>query len=231
MPKLTFTQKKTKVIKYVTECFDQMDPSGYNSQKFREYVEPMNETAFMAYIKRMASGEQPLRIIMPNMKTPMNMENLLAVAKKIGVKLFHRIRMVDPSTGVEYITPEEYPVFLLPIRRAQQTIEKKRSIASSDKMIDALTGQKAGDDVAAALSHPEIQVLNTRGLTNVLRELVQVRGGNVTSYGEYRTLLEDSGMVDLQQLDPTSRTRASMMVDVLFAGMHIESNVVEPEGA
>jgi hypothetical protein len=222
---MTMLQKKAKVLAYVTKYFDRLDPSGYNSKKFKDLIEPMSAEEFTLYANRLKKGEIQLRLIMPNMKSRMDMPTFLAVAKELDVPLFHRIRMTDPVSGVEFVTPEKYPILLLPIRRAQQTIEKKRSVARDDRYIDAMTGQRAGDDVAAALSHPEIQVLHTRGLTNVLKELVQVRGGNIQNYGDYRTQLEDTGSAALEQLDPTSRTRTSVMVNVLFAGMHIKSTI------
>ena len=222
---MTMLQKKSRVLAYLVKYFDKLDPSGYNSKKMTELIEPMTEAEFIHFMNLIRTKKYSIRLIMPNMKSRMSMQAFLSVAKEIGVKIFHRIRMTDPATGVEFVTPEEYPVLLLPVRRAQQTIEKKRSVARDDRYIDAMTGQRSGDDVAAALSHPEIQVLHTRGLTNVLRELVQVRGGNIANYADYRTQLEDTGSAALEQLDPNSRTRTSVMVNVLFAGMHIKSTI------
>ena len=222
---MTFAEKKAKIIKHVTRTFNKIDPSGYNAKKFTDMVQAMSEPELKKLIQAIKDGKWRLTVEMPNLKTKMEMPKLLQAAEELGVKIFQRLKITDVTTGVTYWTNEAYPILALPVRRTQQTIEKKISLPHDDQMIDALTGQVTGADKAAAISNPEIQALHTRGLDETLKELVQVRGGNPETYGVFRSQLEESGSADIDTSDPTDRTRVAQMAKVLLAGMHIDSNI------
>ena len=224
---MTMSEKRKRFVKTVCDELDIIDRSGVNSQRFREKMDSLSDTAFHKAMEDLANGKWQLRVEMPNFINKFNTDDLLLVAQRVGAKIFHRLKFTDESTGMKYLSPIPYPVLLLPVARTQQTIEKKLSTQSADKQIDALTGQKVGSDKGAGISNPEIQALYTRGRTQVLKELVAIRGGNVPAYGEFRSFLESSGEVSLNQLDPFSRTRASVVLQQLLLGMHLDSNLVE----
>lgn len=64
-----------------------------------------------------------------------------------------------------------------------------------------------------------------RGLDKTLQELVNVRGGNVHGYNEFRRMLEETGEADLDALDPNSKTRVSVVGKVLLQSMMIDTNL------
>ena len=107
----------------------------------------------------------------------------------------------------------------------QQEWDKKLSVPARDKTVDALSGQVVGEDKACSISAPEIQSLGVRGLKNTMLEVVKVRGGDVTAYGDFKRQMQENGRVTLQSLDPRTRVRSADMVKVLFRGMHIDCNV------
>jgi len=81
------------------------------------------------------------------------------------------------------------------------------------------------DDRANSLTNPEIQMLYARGLMTTLSELIQVRGGNINAYAELKRQLEESGMCDMNTIDPNYASRTSRVAAVLFQSMHLDINL------
>jgi hypothetical protein len=215
---------KQAIKALVSKVYDLIDPSGYNTDAFVKMVDGMSDTAFKQWIAQLESGEARLTIEMPNMVSRMSVEKLLKAAELTETKLFQQIVHKDISTGIEYETPHKYPILELPIRRTQQVIEKKMRIPGNDNSIDAMTGQVSSSAKASAIGKEEIQILYNRGLENVLKEFLQVRGGDPELFAKMVQQLEETGQADVDTDDPMTKTRVSETVNTLFAGMQLETN-------
>ena len=219
-------QKNKKIIDHIIKVMDTLDPSGANSARYKNFFKNMTDKAFDRYMKLLKEGKVQIYAVFPNLKRNMEMVNILNAAKITKTKLFQRLWMTDESTGRKFLTPEEYPVFNVSIRVAQQIVDKKISVPESDTTIDGLTGQVIGDDRAASISNPEIQALFAQGLDTTLVELIKVRGGDIHAYNEFKRQMEESGVAELSRLSP-SKTRSVVMTDVFMAGMGFETNFAE----
>lgn len=218
---------KRKVIeKMVLSTVQRMDPSGDNTRRWQNIFASMSDKQFGEFIEHLKKKECQLNIVMPNMKKVPKIADLVNAANFIGLELSHRIWLPDRTRpGKKFLTNEKYLVLELPIRRAQQELDKKRQVPSRDTHVDALTGQVIMDDKACHLSTPEIQALSTRGLNTVLSELVKVRGGDVIAYGDFKRQLEESGGARLDSLDPRTRARSGVIAHVLLESMMFENNL------
>ena len=217
--------KRSKIEARVYQIMTDIDPTGENTERWKAFFKSMNDAKFAQFIELIRKKEYQMNVIMPNMKKPLRIPNLLKAAKDLGIKLSHRLWLTDKVTGRKYLTNEEYLVLTLPIRRAQQEWDKKLSVPSRDKTIDSLTGQVMGDDKAAALSAPEIQALGVRGLKKTMIELIRVRGGDVTAYGDFKRQLQENGRVTLDSLNPNTRVRSADVAKVFLRGMMLDSNI------
>ena len=202
-----------------------MDPSGDNTKRWKEFLGGMSDTKFGEFMELIRKKEYQLNLIAPNMKKVLKISDLVNASKVVGLKLAHRLWLRDKVTGRKYLTNDEHLVLTLPIRRAQQEWDKKLAVPERDKTVDSLSGQVVGPDKACSISAPEIQSLGVRGLKNTMLEVVKVRGGDVTAYGDFKRQMQENGRVTLQSLDPRTRVRSADMVKVLFRGMHIDCNV------
>lgn len=226
---MTIAEKKKKVLAYLKKKLDPIDPGGVNYNKYEKLFTDMNEKQFDQFMINMRDGKWEFHITVPNMGPKFSLHQILEAADGVGLKIFHRIWLTDPSTGKKYLSRSEYPVLKLPIRRMQQFLDKKLSVPDNDKSIDGLTGQVSGDDKAASITGPEIQALHSRGLKQVLNELVTVRGGDIANYGEARRQMEEQGSVSLGSLDSTSISRTAKITEIFLQCMHIESNLTSGE--
>lgn len=218
-------QKKKKILDFICKLCDTMEPSGLNSKRYRQIIGNMNDKEFDQFMNYMKEGKWQLHLVAPNMVVNLQNEDLLKACDLIGLNLFHKVWMYDKVTGRKYLTDNEYMFVKLPIRRQQQFLDEKISVPDNDRTIDGLTGQVTGDSRSCAITNPEIQILAARGLDNTLREMVNVRGGNIHGYNEFRRMLEENGEADLDTIDPNSKTRVSVVGKVLLQSMMIDTNL------
>lgn len=217
--------KRAKIEARVLQIMTDLDPAGDNTKRWKAFFASMNDSKFAEFMEMLRTKKYQLNIVMPNMKKTIKIPDLIKAAKDLGLKLAHRLWLTDKITGRKYLTNEEHLVLNLPVRRAQQEWDKKLSVPSRDKTIDSLTGQVMGDDKACSLSAPEIQSLGVRGLKNTMIELIRVRGGDVTAYGDFKRQQQETGRATLQSLSPNTRVRSADIAKVLLRGMMLESNI------
>lgn len=217
--------KRKRIIAHIVEVMNTLDPTGDNGKRYTQFFSKMSDNEFIKYMDLLAKGKVAINIVMPNMKKALKMPDLIRGLEIVDLNVYHKLWLTDKTTGRKYLTNEKYLVLQLPIRRAQQEVDKKLSVPSRDSKIDALTGQVTGPDKACALSAPEIQSLNTRGLEVTLNELVRVRGGDINAYGDFKRQLEETGGAELNALDPRTRTRSSVIAGVLLTGLLFDNNL------
>lgn len=218
--------KKKQIIDKICKICDIIDPSKTNSNRYHRILDKMTPKEFNQWMTYVKDGKWLLHIVAPNMVVNLRNENLLKAADAVGAKLFHRIWMTDYNTGRTFLTDNEYLVLPLPIRRQQQFLDEKMSVPEDDKHIDGMTGQVTGDSKSTQITTPEINILAFRGLDTTLEEMVNVRGGNMVAYGEFRKQAEETGEIHMSELDPTTRSRTAVIAQVLLNAMHIENNIV-----
>lgn len=219
------SQKKKKILDFICKLCDTMEPSGLNSKRYRQIIGQMNDKEFDQFMNYMKEGKWQLHIVAPNMIVNLQNEDLLKACDLIGLDLFQRVWMYDKATGRKFLTDNKYMFVKLPIRRQQQFLDEKISVPDNDRTIDGLTGQVTGDSRSCSITNPEIQILAARGLNNTLQELVNIRGGNIHGYSEFRRMLEENGEGDLDMLDTGSRTRASVVGGKLLQSMMLDTNL------
>lgn len=218
-------QKKKKILDFICKLCDTMEPSGLNSKRYRQIIGQMNDKEFDQFMNYMQEGKWQLHLVAPNMVVNLQNEDLLKACDLIGLDLFQRVWMYDRATGRKYLTDNKYMFVKLPIRRQQQFLDEKISVPDNDRTIDGLTGQVTGDSRACSITNPEIQILAARGLDKTMQELVNIRGGNIHGYSEFRRMLEENGEADLDMIDPNSRTRASVVGSKLLQSMMLDTNL------
>ena len=218
-------QKKKKILDFICKLCDTMEPSGLNSKRYRQIIGQMNDKEFDQFMNYMKEGKWQLHIVAPNMIVNLQNEDLLKACDLIGLDLFQRVWMYDKATGRKFLTDNKYMFVKLPIRRQQQFLDEKISVPDNDRTIDGLTGQVTGDSRACSITNPEIQILAARGLDKTMQELVNIRGGNIHGYSEFRRMLEENGEADLDMIDPNSRTRASVVGGKLLQSMMLDTNL------
>jgi hypothetical protein len=209
----------------------------YNADMTKQRLDAMSDEDFDTYIRSLArpSNEQDLvhqeilPFVSPNLKDPrVTMDNLMAVADKIGHPFFEQLWLTDPHTGIVYLTPQKYLCLHMTIRRQAQMLTKKSSIPADSRHVDEMSGQVTGKSKGSKISFPEVQAQLSHGLEHTLIEEIKVRGGDRVAQGEFDRQLIEHGEVSIE--DVTSGggvTQATATVGILYRGMLIDTNIDE----
>lgn len=216
--------KRKKVEEYILGTLKDMDPGGKNVKRYQKFFNELSDKDFDEWMRNIRDGKEILTYYTPIFGKAVSIADLVKVAKKIDLKLFSRLKIWDSVTESYYLTPHEYLVLRLPIRRMSQFVDHKLSVPEGDSRIDLLTGQVIKPDKAGSLSQVEIQALHARGLDNVILELIKFRGGDVRAFGDFKQELEETGRTSIGK-DTGSVARSAVMLQVLLSGAHIGSNV------
>lgn len=202
-------------------------PGSGNAKIYEDRFKTMSDEEFDAYMSALASGEQVLSLVAPNLaESKLSIERNLQIAKELGHEFFQHLWLTDPVTNVTYRTPKKYLVIDLPLRRQQQLLVKKMSIPDDNRHVDELTGQPTGASAGSKLTFPEVQVLNARGLDRSIEELLKFRGGDVKANQMLtRQIVETGGgSQDAVKRTPT-KVKSTVTLGIFLKSMHLDNNV------
>lgn len=215
--------KRKQAQDYICSKIDLLDPTKRESKRYRDMFAKMSDKEFDEFMCDLRDGKEVLYIYSVNAKDKVDIDIYKKAALEMGVKIAERIRMWDPVTESYYLTPNEYVVLEVPIRRMSQFQDHKLSVPEGDSKIDILTGQVVAQDKAGSISRVEAQTLYAKNLNNVIVELTKYRGGDINAFADYKRELEETGHTSISK-ETNSVPRSAVILDVFLSGMHINSN-------
>lgn len=206
---------------------DMLLPGSDNKKLYEERLEKLSDQEFDNYMAKLESGEEVLSLIAPNLsKFKLNLERNLKIASQLKHEFFQHLILTDAASGTVYKTPRKYLVIDLPLRRQQQLLFKKISIASDNRHVDELTGQPRDESKGSSVSFPEVQVLNAQGFDRALEEMLKFRGGDVKAFQAMNRLIIETGGASQNAINRNpSRVKSTETLSALFKGMHLDNNL------
>ena len=134
--------------------------------------------------------------------------------------------MVDPETGVEYMTPNEYLILPLPLRRQKQHLAHGKAVPEHSKHVDLTTGQVTGVSQSSRITLPELMIMDSAGAEKGIEELLKARGGDQKAMKMAKRQTIDTGVFTLQSLGELgSRPTATETMAAIFYAMHLDNNI------
>lgn len=225
MADISAARKKAEA--HIHDVIKTLDPSGHNTERYKTFFASMDDKAFVEYFKMVKAKKARLELIVPNGIVNIRASDIHAAADKVGIKLLERLRLWDPVAERYYVTPNEYLVVKVPVRRVKQFLMNKISIPEGDSKTDLLSGQVIKPDKGSSISLTEMQTMLSKGLEKSVTELMTVRGGNLPLYAEYKSRLLETGTISLSELTTNSTVRSAIITSVYLKGMMIENNFAE----
>lgn len=215
---------RKKVEAFIIKAVEEILPKGGNKAYYKERFEKMSDKAFDAFMHHLKEGGQ-LHVTVPNViGEGLNIERNLALLDKYKRKVFHHIELSD-GEGNRYLTPIPYMVVDLPLRRQEQSLVEKITVAEDNRRIDDLTGQPTGDSKGSRISFPQIQMLYAQGAEESIREFVKFRGGDEEAYRLMEQMIAETGEVDMDAIPDTGEVRSIKTLRTLLKGMHLNNNL------
>lgn len=212
---------------FIITWIDKIAPGGSNKAIYEKLFSAMDDEQFATYIADLESGKKFLVVTAPNLGADnISHERNLTLAKELGHNFFERIWIGAKGDVPAYLTPVQYLVCDLPIRRASQILIKKISIQETSKNADILTGQHVGHPKGAGLSFPELQVLASMGMDNCVEELIKYRGGDVKGYAAMNAMIGRHGVANLDSLaNFASGVESVKTLKTLLTAAHLKSTL------
>lgn len=200
----SISEKRKKFMEYLCQVMDILDPSGQNSQNYRNKFDKMSDAQFDKYVREFFKDEKAnfyLEIV--EYERDVKIEDIEKCAKFMNVPLVERVALpyLTGDTGNVIVTPYPVPVGYIHEKRMPQTIMKKSAGSTKIQERSRLTGQVTGHDKNARNSDLETYSLAAINATAALTEFMGPRADNMKAKQEmYNNIMKD-GYVSLKDLD------------------------------
>lgn len=211
------------ILRYIDKIF----PGGSNRQIYEDHFQSMSDVEFDRFISDLETGQRKLVAYVPNMgDVKVTVENNVKIGRELGHDFFQKLVVGPRDDEPSYITPIEYLVVRLPIRRQSQHLQKKRSIPEHNRTVDILTGQPSSSSKGAKISYPELQILAAMDMDSSLVELIKYRGGDRGGYNALNAMVSRYGSANLKALSQyATGVESTKTLKTLLTAMHLRSTL------
>lgn len=222
--------KRKEMEDLIYTFFDLFDPTGRNTEYYRNLFNNMSDGQFDQYFKLLFEQDDPyLTATMVDYENPVLIENIEKAAKYLEVPLFERVVLPyaseDPDNPV--ITKHECLVGYLNIKRLQQINFKKLGLSTDASERNMVTGQVTGHDKNSRNSDQETIALLTVGANVSLKELMSMRADDMVMKAEMNKKIARDGYVAMEELtDKLSNKTTLNSAAVFFIGAGLMTDLV-----
>lgn len=220
------TEKRKKIQNYVIAEIFHRTKSEFNKNLYINAFAKMTDKDFSAWVSRLESGEEDICMIADE-TVNLTVDEYFDIAEKRKVKLEHRLTIKGKEGRPDVYSPDNTAlVLLLPERRLLQLLMKKIAIAKNENSVDLLTGQVTNESSAAKITGPELGVLLANGMSDSLKELTSVRGGDDGKFRAFNALIANYGKANQEEINKYSTgTGSSNTLKNLFLGAQLRFSI------
>lgn len=218
------------IEKLIYDTFDAIDPSGVNTNKYRNIFSTMNDQEFEKYMKNFLKDDNENFILdIVEFEHDLKMDNCEKAAKVLGIPLMEYVYMphltMDKKNVV--VSKEKCLVGYINIKRTQQLVQKKNGLSISNTRVSATTGQVVDKDKNARDSDIEASLLVSLGADKILQELHGPRSDDPIMKREMNQSIATKGYVMLDELTnlPTNKITLNTLNTYLIS-MGLMSDLV-----
>lgn len=199
---------RKQVETYILSVINSLDSSKFNENLYKGLFKRLNDKEFNNFKAMLKSGEEVLQLVSCK-GTDKDISELLKIAEKLKVKIFHKVTGKIPGTDIDYTSDIKVKVLDMIVRRASQDASKGISVAKDTKRRNPITGQTTGPSKGVGLTLPEIKIINARNTPEILEELLSFRSGDLQARRAADSYLSKYGTVRLSDLKQYSTVSSS----------------------
>lgn len=113
------------------------------------------------------------------------------------------------------------------MKRHQQIISKKNSIAGNVKSRSVKTGQVIGDSKGAKTSDMDNYALQTIGMNHMLKELMGARADDLKAKSQLYEKINNEGFAYQKEIESSPKEKVTLgTVDAIFLSAGIHTNLI-----
>ena len=221
---------RLEIEKLIYDTFNELDPTGVNTRKYKEMFSTMSNEKFAQYMKKfLADDTENFILDIVDFERDVKMEHCEAAAKVIGIPLMETVFMphitMDKNNVVA--TKEKCLVGYLNVKRTQQMVQKKNAVSISNEKKSSLTGQVVNKDKNARDTDIEASMLVALGADKILQEFHGPRSDDPVMKRQMNKSISTKGYVLLDELDnlPTNKVTLNT-VNAFLLGAGIKSDLI-----
>jgi hypothetical protein len=221
--------KRQATEAFILKYIEKLMPGSDNTQLYQDLFASMDDEQFDQFIQALEKEETTLAVIAPNFgKVKLTVERNLALAQELGHNFFERLWIKPDDNSPAFLTPKEYLVMDLPLRRQAQVLVKKISIPEDNQSVDDLTGQPSGKSEAAKISYPETQVLAALNLDKTLNELLKYRGGDTQGFNAMNDSFARTGGASQEAIKHLAGgVKSTQTLHTILLAMHLSNTLTQ----
>lgn len=222
--------KRKKMEKLIYDYYDKADPSGINTEYYRNIFSPMSDKEFDNFFK--AFFKNPDEYLIYNMtdgKNELTMGSCENAAKLLGVPIEETLYMPHITMDKKNVIATKHKVIVgyCNVKRPQQFLFKKNGMSTTAEKRSALTNQVIDADKNGRQTDMENLMLLVRDSDALMKEFDGIKADD--SYMKQQAVgqIVKDGYLSIKDLtDDVSNKTTLNTVDVYLLGMSIKSDLV-----
>lgn len=220
-------QQRLEAERLIYKVMDTLDPSGENSDFWKEQFSNMSDAKFKEYI----SNDFPFYFQIKAFKEP-SMDQISKALDILDVPLLEEIYMPFKYKDINGnpMKTQKCIVVYLPIKRMKQLLTKKNGMSINADIRDMKTGLLTGADKNSKQSDREFESLAIKGLYNTMKEMSRARADSMEDKSAMNNMINTLGQVYLKDLpDDPSDSLSKNLLSAYFMGAQLYTNLVNEE--
>ena len=190
-------KQRLEAERLVYKVMDTLDPSGKNSDFWKEEFSKMSGNQFLKYI----SGHLPFYFQIGAFKEP-NMDQISKALKVLDVPMLESVYMPYKYKNADGKPMKTKPCLVgyIHMKRMKQLLTKKNGMSISTKTRDMRTGLLTGVDKNGKESDREFESLAVSGLDATIEEFSRSRADAMNDKAIMNNTIKTTGHVSLKEL-------------------------------
>ena len=219
-------RKKAEALIY--KCFDAFDPTGANTQFYKQLFSKMDDKEFVKFCSR----RLPFRLQTTAFERELNPEKCINALKAINVPVLERL--YDPSLytnadGVPVSSAYDCLIGYCSLKKLKQFVTKKSGYNTNIDVRNPKTGQIVGNSKGIE-SDREIETLVLQNLEATAKELTRAKADDMDAKNKMYNQINTTGQVSLNDIQSSKTSQvARTTVDAYLIGSCLMSNLLEQD--
>lgn len=220
-------QKRLESERLIYKVFDQLDPSGRNTDYWKKEFAGMNDKEFEEYI----SGTFPFYFQTGAFDEP-SMDQICKALDILNVPLLESVYLpykYKDSNGRPMKTKPCLVVYIH-MKRMKQLLTKKNGMSINTNTRDMRTGLLTGEDKNGKESDREFESLIISGLYKTMKELSRSRADSMNDKSVMNMTIKTLGQVTLDELpEEIDDSLSKNLLSTYMIGAQLMTNLVNQD--
>lgn len=235
---MTNSEKRAEISKFLIQLYNHLDPTGKNTQKFKNQTDKLTDAQFIALFTSIVND--PKKHLYLEIEAFVNEPDYETIEKAaydiVGDEYCHLYDYIamphlsdDPDKP--YFTKNKILNGYINMRRVQQLVNNKNHIPTSVGKRDPRTAQVTQESKAARISDVEQFALICQGNEVILKEMFGPRGGDPVMRDEMEHQIATTGTTNLSEMTDSKFNKTSLnTANVIFTSAALETDLVTKNG-